>query len=137
MVASMKTLLAQWCVALVTMLIADALWIGLVVRKIYEPVVRDIQCGRPMTVNVPPAIGAYIFMAGALLMILWHTRTWTFMGSVIVAAIWGALIYGTYAWTVLAIFDRFTWTAAMADTLWGPVLFASCVACARALTRAS
>lgn len=128
-------LLKQWAVAGAVMLALDIAWIALFVRRVYARTVQRVQRGKAMTVRLLPAVGAYACMAAGLLLVLWQTRRLALRDAVLVAACWGAVVYGTYALTVAAIFDGFDWRAALADMLWGPALFASCVWAARSLVR--
>jgi uncharacterized membrane protein len=126
-------LLLQWLIAGLVMMAADLAWISLAVKRIYGPMVQRIQ-GTPMRISMPAAGGAYGIMVASLLLVLWQTRDLPRTQAILVAAAWGLAIYGTYALTALAIFDRFTWKAAFADMLWGPLLYALCIAAARILS---
>ena len=81
---------------------------GIFARKMTE----RIQ-GQPIQMRYGSAIAVYILLAYMLL----QTK------SAKEAFLYGAAIYGVYDFTNHALLDQYDWKFAIADTLWGGVLF--------------
>ncbi len=91
--------------------LVDIFWLttgGIFARKMTE----RIQ-GSPIQVRYVSAALVYVFLAYMLL----QTK------SAKEAFLYGAAIYGVYDFTSHAILDQYDWKFAIADTLWGGVLF--------------
>ena len=69
--------------------------------------------GEPVHIRYGSAIIVYLFLAYMLL----QTK------SAKEAFIYGVCIYGVYDFTNHALFEQYDWKFAIADTLWGGVLF--------------
>jgi uncharacterized membrane protein len=103
----LKTLLKTAAV----IFIIDIFWLstaGIYARKMTE----EIQ-GSPLQVRYIGAIIVYLLLAH---MLLQTTSTQQ-------AFIYGACIYGVYDFTSYAILNRYDWKLAVADTIWGGILF--------------
>jgi uncharacterized membrane protein len=96
--------------ALIIFLI-DLFWLG--TGGIYARHIAEKIQGSPLEFRyiVFPII--YLFLAHMLL----QTRSYN------EAFIYGVCIYGVYDFTTLAIFKDYDWKFALADTLWGGLLF--------------
>jgi uncharacterized membrane protein len=91
--------------------LVDIFWLltgGIFARKMTE----RIQ-GSPIQMRYASAIIVYIFLAYMLL----QTK------SAKEAFIYGVAIYGVYDFTNHALLENYDWKFAIADTLWGGVLF--------------
>lgn len=91
--------------------LVDIFWLltgGIMARKMTE----RIQ-GSPIQVRYASAALVYVFLAYMLL----QTK------SAKEAFFYGVAIYGVYDFTSHAILDQYDWKFAIADTLWGGVLF--------------
>jgi uncharacterized membrane protein len=102
-----KTLLK----AAAVIFIIDIFWLstaGIYARKITE----EIQ-GSPLKVRYVGAIIVYLLLAH---MLLQTTSTQQ-------AFIYGACLYGVYDFTSYALLSGYDWKLAVADTLWGGLLF--------------
>lgn len=91
--------------------LVDIFWLltgGIYARKMTE----RIQ-GKPIQLRFASAILVYFFLAYMLL----QTK------SAKEAFIYGICIYGVYDFTNHAILEQYDWKFAIADTLWGGVLF--------------
>jgi uncharacterized membrane protein len=91
--------------------LVDIFWLltgGIVARKMTE----RIQ-GKPIEMRFVSAIIVYLFLAYMLL----QTKTAK------EAFIYGICIYGVYDFTNHALLEQYDWKFAIADTLWGGVLF--------------
>ena len=101
------------------LLFVDLFWIatgGIFARHLTE----RIQ-GKPLTVRYGSAIIVYFFLAYMLLETTSYKQ----------AFFYGLCIYAVYEFTALAIYDAYDWKFAIADSLWGGVLFV----CARYLVK--
>lgn len=127
-------ILLTWVIASLVMLLVDAVWILAVMKRVYAPALRSVQ-GSSAPVRVPFAVAAYAAMAAALLLISWQTVSMPLWQASLIGAAWGAVLYGTYAFTVAAIFPKFPARVAAADFVWGAVLFGVSVGVGVWLTR--
>lgn len=95
----------------VVIFLVDIFWLltgGIYARKMTE----RIQ-GKPIEMRFGSAIVVYLLLAYMLL----QTK------SAMEAFLYGAAIYGVYDFTNHALLDQYDWKFAIADTLWGGVLF--------------
>ena len=46
--------------------------------------------------------------------------------SIIESFMFGVVIYGVYAFTTLALFEKWNLTTAVMDTIWGGILYSAC-----------
>lgn len=107
------------------MLLLDLVWIGLVARRLYAPMVRTIQ-QTDMAVRVVPAVLAYVcLVAGLVVFCLDADPT----RAAVRGAAFGGITYGVYAFTCASVLRDFRLAVAAADVAWGACLFA----CASAL----
>ena len=91
--------------------LVDIFWLltgGIFARKMTE----RIQ-GQPIQMRFVSAALVYVFLAYMLLQTT----------SAKQAFMYGAAIYGVYDFTSHAILEQYDWKFAIADTLWGGVLF--------------
>jgi uncharacterized membrane protein len=105
--------------AALILLFVDIFWIataGIFLRHAIE----KIQ-GRPIRLRYVSAALVYFFLAYMLLQTTSYKQ----------AFIYGVCIYAVYEFTTLAVLDLYDWKLALADTLWGGVLFV----CARYLVK--
>lgn len=130
----MALLLLRVLVAGAVLLALDAAWIALVAGPAYGRAVAAVQRGAPMRTRVAPSAAAYACIVAALLLILRRVQHLDWAG-VAEAAAWGAALYGTYAFTAMAVFDAFPLHLALGDTAWGALLFAASVAAALVVVR--
>ena len=93
------------------LLFIDLFWIGTAGIFIRHAMER-IQ-GKPISVRYVSAALVYLFLAYMLLETTSYKQ----------AFLYGVSIYAVYEFTVLAVLDLYDWKLAIADTLWGGVLF--------------
>jgi uncharacterized membrane protein len=91
--------------------LVDIFW--LLTGGIYARNMTERIQGKPIQLRFVSAIVVYFFLAYMLL----QTK------SAKEAFIYGICIYGVYDFTNHAILDQYDWKFAIADTLWGGVLF--------------
>lgn len=97
----------------IILILIDLIWLKLFAGPKYKVMIRDIQ-GNDMKVKLFPALIVYILMT-LLLVLFGSTDTRNF--------ILGLCVYGVYDMTNLTIFNKFDTTYAIADMIWGGVLF--------------
>ena len=121
-------------VAVIAMLILDAIWIGLNKPR-YDALVASVQ-KKKMVVRIIPAIIAYLAMVVGLVFIIIPNAKKELAASggrgnvreVIVTALkhgglFGFVVYAIYNATNYAIFDGYLLPVAIMDTIWGTFLF--------------
>jgi uncharacterized membrane protein len=97
--------------AAIALFIVDLFWLA--TGGIYGRRVIELIQGKPIEVRFVSAIFVYLFLAYMLLQ----------TNSSLQAFIYGVCIYGVYDFTNHAVFEQYDWKFAIADTLWGGVLF--------------
>lgn len=97
----------------ILLVLVDLIWLKLVAQKKYKVMIKDIQ-GEDMKVKMLPAFFVYILMSILLML---------FGSSDIRNFILGACTYGVYDMTNLTIFNKFDTKFAIADMIWGGILF--------------
>lgn len=111
-----------YAVAAVVMGVLDAAWIGLVASDLYRDQLGDVVTETPRWL---PALGFYVlFWAGLCRLVIGPAVA---QGLAVVqvagqAALLGLVAYGTWALTGLAVLAPMTWTVALSDLVWGPVM---------------
>ena len=94
-------------------LLIDLFWIatgGIYARSIAERIQGDA-----LEIRYLPAAITYLLLAYMLL----ETKSYK------QAFMYGVCIYGVYDFTTMALFKGYDWKFALADTLWGGLLFVS------------
>ena len=91
--------------------IVDIFWLA--TGGIYARKMTELIQGQPLQMRFVSAVIVYLFLAYMLL----QTK------SAKEAFIYGTCIYGIYDFTCHTVFTRYDWKFAIADTLWGGVLF--------------
>ena len=107
---------AQFGLALVLLPLLDLPWL-LLQQTIGAPMFAAIQ-GRKVSMKLWPAVVVYLALAFLLLQ----------QTSITQAALSGAATYAVYDFTNLAVFDEYKLWFALADSLWGGILFAAAFA---------
>ena len=108
-------------VAVVTLLVLDALWIVGVMRRPYAEMVRRVQGGRAMSVRAAPAVVAYACMILGLRTFVLDAER---MGwSVARGMVFGMVTYGVYHGTCASLLQDWDVSVAVMDVLWGGALY--------------
>jgi uncharacterized membrane protein len=97
----------------VILILIDLVWLKFFAGPKYKVMIRDIQ-GSEMKPKIVPAIIVYILMA--LLLLLFGTTD-------IRNFILGVCVFGVYDMTNLTLLNKFDTTYAVADMIWGGILF--------------
>ena len=106
-----RTLIFKFIITAIVIFVVDLIWLstgGQYALKVAE----NIQ-GSRVTLNPYYAAVVYVFLSYMLM------KTNTIME----AFLFGVCIYGVYDFTTLAIFKNYDVRFAVADTIWGGILF--------------
>ncbi len=108
-------------VAVVTFLILDMIWLGLVARSFYQA-----QMGHLMRANVNwAAAGVFylVFVAGIVILAVRPAiENQSLTQALVLGAVLGLVTYAAYDLTNLATLEGFPLTVALVDLVWGTVL---------------
>jgi uncharacterized membrane protein len=108
----------------VFVLVVDGIWLRLQ-RGMYRKTIRETQ-KREMKVRIAGAIWSYVSIIALIVMFAEFVEVgdfWPLYGF-----IYGALIYGVFNGTNVAIFREYSVKTAVTDTLWGGILFSVSIA---------
>jgi len=98
--------------AIITLI--DIPWITFVMSKLYKNVF-------PIKLNYLSAILAYVCMIITYPFII--SKFDNLKDKLFIALVLGLVIYGTYGFTLAAVYGKYPLTNALAETLWGMTLF--------------
>ena len=109
--------------ALVTFLVVDALWIGLVVRNLYQRDVGHLLSDNP---SMAAAGAFYVFYVVGIvwLAVLPALDAGSARVALINGAVLGAVAYGTFTVTNFAVLKGWTTSLVVTDIAWGIVITA-------------
>jgi uncharacterized membrane protein len=113
----------------VFVLVVDGIWLRLQ-RGMYRKTIRETQ-KREMKVRMAGAIWSYVSIIILVVMFAEFAEVgdlWMLYGF-----IYGALIYGVFNGTNVAIFREYSTKTAVIDTIWGGILFSVSIAVYRSL----
>lgn len=113
--------LTEWAAAYgagaVTFGAADAAWIGLAARRLYESEMPHLMSS---DLNAAPALGFYaLYLAGTVHLAVRPGEERTTLERVRDGVILGAAAYGAWGLTGAAVLDRFPVSVALVDMAWG------------------
>ena len=114
----MKNLIWAYAGSLVTLLVADGIWLGLMARSFYKEQLWELMLPQP---NLVIASLFYLFFAAALVLLVVHPAAktgslWTAIGY---GAVLGLAAYGTYDITNLATLKNWPVKVTVVDMAWG------------------
>jgi uncharacterized membrane protein len=112
------------------LLALDLAWVTVFMRPRYAALVRDVQRGDDMRTRLWPAATAYALMAVGLHAFVLDGAPRG--GGVARGALFGAVLYGVYNATAMAVFDRWSASLAAVDVAWGATVYAAAALLARA-----
>ena len=107
----------SFIISSILLVLVDSVYLFFIGKPVFDKTVAAIQ-NSALVVNIAPAIFTYILMA-----ILLNYFIISVNKSAFDAFILGFCTYGIFDFTNLAIFKKYTITAAITDTLWGAILF--------------
>jgi uncharacterized membrane protein len=118
MTMSISLFARLYAVALVTFVVMDLLWLGVVARSFYRA-----QLGHLMRadVNWAAAIAFYlVFALGLVALVVWPAmERETLTKALLLGALFGLVTYGAYDLTNLATLEGFPLRMAVVDMIWG------------------
>jgi uncharacterized membrane protein len=104
----------QTIIFAIVITVIDIPWISLVMSKLYKTVF-------PIKLNYLAAVLAYICMIVTYPLII--AKNDNLKDKLCTALVLGLVIYGTYGFTLAAVYGKYPLTTALAETLWGMTLF--------------
>jgi uncharacterized membrane protein len=115
------TYLIAYVAALVVFFLADMVWLGTMVNRIYRPALGDFLLS---SVNAPPATLFYLLYPLGLVIfaIVPGLKTGSFVTALILGSLFGLFTYGTYDLTNQATLRNWSTLLTIADMTWGSVL---------------
>jgi uncharacterized membrane protein len=118
---TLSTFLKLYAVALVSFLVIDLVWLGVVARSFYQA-----QMGHLMRANVnwAAAIVFYlVFIVGIIVLVVWPAiERQSLSRALLLGALFGLVTYAAYDLTNLATLEGFPLRVALVDMVWGMVL---------------
>ncbi len=114
----MKTVIVAYLGTIVTFLVADALWIGVIARSFYKEQIGDLMLPSP---NLPVAALFYLFFAGAIVLfaVTPGLKTASLSTAMVYGGILGLAAFGTYDITNLATLKNWPLKMSLVDMAWG------------------
>ncbi len=130
----MKTLGIAYAGTLISFLVIDAIWLGLIAKSFYRDQLGELMLPSP---NFAVAAVFYLFFAVAIVVLavrpgLESGSVWTAIGC---GAVLGLAAYGTYDMTNLSTLKGWPVTLSVVDLVWGTVLTATASAFGYAAAR--
>jgi uncharacterized membrane protein len=119
-----KTLLAAWGAALVTMMVLDALWLGFIAKPLYQQGIGHLMADKPLILAV---VAFYlVYATGIVAFTVWPqlaTTGWT--RSALLGAGFGLVAYATYDLSNLATLRGWPLGLSFIDIAWGTAISAA------------
>ena len=119
----MKTALFAYAGSLLTLLVCDGIWLGLVARSFYRDQLGALMLPSP---NLGVAALFYLFFAAAVVVLA--VQPALSAGSITTALVHGVILglaaYGTYDMTNLATLRNWPLAMSLVDMAWGTLLTA-------------
>jgi uncharacterized membrane protein len=120
----MKTLFIGYCAALATLVVLDAMWLGVVSRAFYKARLGHLLLDRP---NWPVAVLFYLILAIGIAVFPAATAG-SWLSAVLHGALFGLVVYAAYDITNLATLRDWPMAVSLVDLAWGTVATAAAVA---------
>ncbi|SFB59446.1 Uncharacterized membrane protein [Rhizobium sp. NFR07] len=130
----MKAHALAYAGTLISFLLIDAIWLGVLAKNFYRRELGDMMLPSP---SLSVAAVFYLFFAVAIVVLA--VRPGLEAGSIWYAVAYGAVLglaaYGTYDMTNLSTLRGWPMALSIVDLLWGTVLTAAASACGYAAAR--
>jgi len=121
---TLSVFLKLYGVAVVTFLVMDLMWLGVIARSFYQE-----QMGHLMRadVNWAAAFAFYVvFVSGIVVLVVWPAiDRQSLTHALVLGALFGLVTYAAYDLTNLATLQGFPLKVAVVDLVWGMVLCAT------------
>ena len=110
-----------YLITLVTFLVIDFLWLGLLARQFYGKYLGYLLSTKPIWTSA--IIFYLLFVAGVLIfVVLPSLHTGSAKRVLLLGALFGLVTYGTYDLTNLALIKDWPWIVTAVDMCWGTFL---------------
>jgi len=130
----MKTFGIAYVATLLSFLLVDAVWLGVVAKSFYRQQLGDLMLPSPSL-----GVAAAFYVLFAITIVILAVRPGLGAGSVWVAVGYGAVLgiaaYGTYDMTNLSTLKGWPLPLSIVDMIWGTVLTSIASACGYAAAR--
>jgi len=124
----MKDTLIAYAGALLLLVVADGLWLGLLMPQQYQAWIGPLMRERPLL--LPAAVFYLLYPVGVVAFaVLPALALKSWQRSSALGALLGLVAYGTYDLSNLATLNGWPWQLALVDMVWGAGLTAA-AACA-------
>lgn len=128
----MKAAVIGYAAALLTIVVLDALWLGVLARDFYYARLGSLLLERP---NWLPAAAFYLVHAlGIVVFVLPAAGSWP--GAVLYGALFGVCVYAAYDFTNLATVRGWPLAVSLVDLAWGATVTAAAATAAFLAIRA-
>jgi len=121
---SMKKTLIAYVATLLTFLLLDGVWLGLLMAPTYRELLGPLMLDKPLL--VPAAVFYCLYVIGCVVFVVVPALTWQRAAKM--GALLGLVAYGTYDLTNWATLRGWSVQVSLMDWAWGT--FATAVACA-------
>lgn len=118
---SISIFLKLYAVALISFLVIDLLWLGVIARSFYRAELGHLMRA---DVNWAAAVAFYVvFVLGIVLLVVWPAmERESFAQALLLGALYGLVTYAAYDLTNLATLEGFPPRMVVVDMIWGMVL---------------
>lgn len=119
----MKKTLIAYVATLLTFLLLDGVWLGLLMAPTYRELLGPLMLDKPLL--VPAAVFYCLYVFGCVVFVVLPALTWRRAAKM--GALLGLVAYGTYDLTNWATLRGWSLQVSLMDWAWGT--FATAVAC--------
>ncbi|WP_339496083.1 DUF2177 family protein [Pseudomonas sp. RA_105y_Pfl2_P56] len=119
----MKKALIAYVATLVTFLLLDGIWLGLLMAPTYRELLGSLMLEKPLL--VPAAVFYCLYVFGCVVFVVLPASSWQRAAKM--GALLGLVAYGTYDLTNWATLRGWSVQVTLMDWMWGA--FATAVAC--------
>ncbi|WP_339430783.1 MULTISPECIES: DUF2177 family protein [unclassified Pseudomonas] len=119
----MKKALIAYVATLVTFLLLDGIWLGLLMAPTYRELLGSLMLEKPLL--VPAAVFYWLYVFGCVVFVVLPASSWQRAAKM--GALLGLVAYGTYDLTNWATLRGWSVQVTLMDWMWGA--FATAVAC--------
>ncbi|MEI4522820.1 DUF2177 family protein [Pseudomonas sp. CCNWLW23] len=119
----MKKALIAYVATLLTFLLLDGIWLGLLMAPTYRELLGSLMLEKPLL--LPAAVFYCLYVIGCVVFVVWPALSWQRAAKL--GALLGLVAYGTYDLTNWATLRDWSVQVSLMDWAWGTV--ATAVAC--------
>jgi len=118
----MKEILLPFIIFLISMLVVDSVWLGMMVKRFYSYQIGHLMAASP---DLVPAFFFYlIYVLGVTILVVNPalTNSWGLLQVFLMGAVYGLATYGTYDLTNHATLKDWPALVTIVDIIWGTLL---------------